>query len=340
MLGLLLLWSPLRAAAQFIGPLAINPIADTNIAPGTSLSITVSVTNNVQPNSLLWSLSPAPAGAAIVNGSLPNTAVFTWTADQSPSTNNVTVLVQEIGNVTNVTGRSFTIIVQTNEPASTGPVINPIPDQTVSVGQLLQVTVFATNTDNSNTPIIFSLDPAAPDGVTISNVSNNSAIIQWTPTADQAPDMDDIGVIAEEQTNPPLDNKQFFTVNVVLTNNCESFDAFLAAVTQGGIVGLTNCATIVLSNTIAIVNDVEIDGTNNPVITGNNLVPLFAVFAPATLTLNGLTLQGGRGTNGGAILIQPGAQAIISNCVFQGNSAAGTNGAAGVNGADSSSGIG
>src|ERR1051325_4492131 len=102
-LALLLLSIPLGAAAQFIGPLVINPIADTNIAPGTSLSITVSVTNDVLPNSLLWSLSSAPAGAAIVNGSLPNTAVFTWqpTAAQSPSTNTVTVLVQEIGNVTN-----------------------------------------------------------------------------------------------------------------------------------------------------------------------------------------------------------------------------------------------
>src|SRR5439155_860590 len=252
------------------------------------------------------------------------------------TTNSVTVLVQEFGNVTNIAGRSFTITVRTNESTPTGPIISPIQDYTISAGQQLQVTVFATNTDNTTNAIIFSLDPSAPDGATITNVSGNSAIFRWTPTADQAPDLVEIGVIATEQSDPPQDDETFFMVNVVLTNNCASYDDFLAAVTQGGIVSLTNCPTIVLSNTIAILNDVEIDGTDNPLITGNNLIQLFTVFAPATLTLNGVTLQGGRGTNGGAIYIQAGAQAVVSNCVFQGNSAQGTNGNPGLNGADSS----
>src|SRR5439155_25157815 len=182
LLAAVLLSFPLRAAAQFIGPLVINPISDTNITPGTSLSITVSVTNNVPANSLLWSLSSAPAGASIVNGSLPNTAVFSWqpTVAQSPTTNSVTVLVQEFGNVTNIAGRSFTITVRTNESTPTGPIISPIQDYTISAGQQLQVTVFATNTDDTTNAFIFSLDPSASDSSTITNVSGYSAIFRCT----------------------------------------------------------------------------------------------------------------------------------------------------------------
>src|SRR5262245_12749927 len=64
--------------AQFIGPLTINPITHASVAVGDLLTVTISVTNTVPADRLLWSISSGPAGVTITNGILPANALLTW----------------------------------------------------------------------------------------------------------------------------------------------------------------------------------------------------------------------------------------------------------------------
>ena len=54
------------------------------------------------------------------------------------------------------------------------------------------------------------------------------------------------------------------------------------------------------------------------------LLRLFTVQPGASLTLNGLTLLGGKSDSGGAIYNMAGGTVVLSNCVVAGNSAAGS----------------
>jgi hypothetical protein len=335
LIGVLILVFSTDARAQFIGPLRINPISNTSVEVGELLTLTVSVTNTVPSNRLLWSISSGPAGVSITNSTLANSALLTWrpASNQGPSTNNITVQVTDFLDPTNVTSSGFTVVVFTNAVDSP-PELDPIEDQTVAAGQLLTVTATARTTDGTANLLVFSLEDP-PAGASINPVTG---VFTWQPTPEQA-DFYPITVIVTEQ-GTSLSDMQIFIVNVILTNSCESFDSFVAAIAQGGVVELTNCPTIVLSNTVEIANDVTLEaGTNSVVITGNNLGRLFTVLSNGNLTLNGVTLSGGLSTNGGAIFVEPGGQVTVSNCLFRFNSAFGSNGVAGVNG-DNSSGVG
>ena len=60
---------------------------------------------------------------------------------------------------------------------------------------------------------------------------------------------------------------------------------FVAAVARGGYFPLTNCSTIVVTNTLTISNPVILDGgPNRATITGNGLLRLFTVQPGASLT--------------------------------------------------------
>ncbi|MCX6927330.1 MAG: immunoglobulin domain-containing protein [Verrucomicrobia bacterium] len=114
--------------------------------------------------------------------------------------------------------------------------------------------------------------------------------------------------------------------------NCTQ-DALVIALATGGNVNYTQNCSIVLSSTITITTNVTLDASGRTVsISGSNSVQLFTVPAGISLTLKGLTLLAGRSTTGGAIQISPGAQVIVTNCIFGGNGAVGASGFPGSDG--------
>lgn len=116
-----------------------------------------------------------------------------------------------------------------------------------------------------------------------------------------------------------------------VTNCTEA--ALRAALAGGGEVTFDDDCEITLSAPLVISEDTSIDADGVDVtIKGNGSTRLFLVTSGASLNLTGLTLQGGRSTNGGALYIESAATVTISECKFLGNSAVGTNGAAGANG--------
>src|SRR5258706_2301292 len=115
-------------------------------------------------------------------------------------------------------------------------------------------------------------------------------------------------------------------------NDC-SEDGLRSALAQGGSVVFSNDCSITLSATLAIAKTVTLDAGGHAVtISGGNSVRIFSVQSGCTLVLNGLTLTAGQGTAGGALFLASGAQRWVTNCIFSGNKAAGSDRIAGASG--------
>jgi general secretion pathway protein D len=329
LLGGFLLWLPTRAEGQ----LAISPIANTNVPINRLLHIQVSVTpSNILSSQLNFSLTSVPSNTEATNASITlNGGDFTWLPTQT-QTVTFTVNVTNLG-TTFQASTSFTVTVTNNTVVTGAPYLAlPLTLTNITSGMTLTFTAFATNTDSSANALTFSLDTnSVAAGATITNTTPTNGLFQWTPATAQAGFVYEMRVIVTELSTPPVSTTQAFTVNVLLTNNCSQYSQFLATVAAGGYVPLTNCPTLVLSNTITIATNVFLDAVSGSVtIAGNNALRLFTVLPGASLTLNGVTLQGGSSDRGGAIY--NGGTVVLSNCVVAGNSAVGGSGSNGVDG--------
>jgi hypothetical protein len=335
-LGGLLMWSlPALGASQ----IAIKPVNPASVQAGTTLTIKISVFNTdiFPPNQVVFQpypLSGWPAGASLMAIDITNT-LFSWTPTTAQlETTNLTVSAFDLISFgLNSNAMTFTVNV-TNSTTPVGEVvIDPILPQTVTEGATLVFTNGAHATDNATNALVFSL-LNAPSGATLTNNGATSGVFAWTPTAAQA--VTPSYTIRELVTEPSTSASSFqdFQITVTRTNNCAQLDAFLAAVEGGGTFVLSNCTTIVLTNTLTISNNVTLDaGTNNVTIAGNNLFRLFTVLPGVTsFTLRGLTLSGGQAASGGSLYISQGAAVTLTNCTFVGNRAVGADGSPGANG--------
>ncbi|MGO8929000.1 MAG: lamin tail domain-containing protein [Limisphaerales bacterium] len=95
-----------------------------------------------------------------------------------------------------------------SDVASTGPVLSPIADRALILGQTLNLTASATDTDQPPRTLTFSLGPGAPAGAMITAAGQFS----WTPVS--APSTNAITVVVTDETAPYLSASQSFTVTV------------------------------------------------------------------------------------------------------------------------------
>ncbi len=145
-----------------------------------------------------------PAGAALAaNG------VFTWkpAEAQGPSTNLFTMVVVDDGMPSLSATQTFTIVVnEVNSP----PLVTPVGDKTVVVGSLLNFKVNATDGDLPSQVLLFSLEPDAPLGASIT--ANGD--FTWIPGQSPGPGDYMVGVTVTDDGDPPLSDTQYFNVAV------------------------------------------------------------------------------------------------------------------------------
>ena len=103
---------------------------------------------------------------------------------------------------------TFTVTVMEGQPpANRAPVLSPIADQTVSIGETLTVIITAFDPDADM--LTFSLDPGAPTGA---RVDRNTGIFTWTPSLDQGESTNAISARVTDDGIPNLSDTQGFTV--------------------------------------------------------------------------------------------------------------------------------
>jgi hypothetical protein len=84
---------------------------------------------------------------------------------------------------------------------NTAPLLASIPDQIISAGQLLVLTVTATDMDFPAQTLTYALDAGAPIGASINPITG---LFTWRPTADQAPSTNSLSVRVTDDGAPPL----------------------------------------------------------------------------------------------------------------------------------------
>jgi hypothetical protein len=140
------------------------------------------------------------------------------------------------GNVeTNAAAADVTVTTLPNYP----PVVDPVSNQSVVVGQQLVITNSATDPDG----VVFLLGNGAPAGATLTT----NGIFRWTPACAQGSTTNSITIWAADLGTPPLSNSIMFTVTVP-----ECIEASLGnAVVQAG---QTSSVPVRLLSTTALTN--------------------------------------------------------------------------------------
>ena len=159
----------------------LTEIGNQTVTEGSMLTFTAMATDANPGDVLTFSLGgTVPAGASINS----STGVFSWTPtpDQGPGTYPIAVRVSDSAEPACTDSEVVTITVNDAGGANQCPVLNPIGNQTVTVGNLLTFTASATDPDAGQT-LTFSLDAGFPTGATI---NSSTGVFGFTPTADQA----------------------------------------------------------------------------------------------------------------------------------------------------------
>jgi len=118
-----------------------------------------------------------------------------------------------VGDRDGISLQAFDVALVDDGPQQT-PDLAPIADRTGSVGTLMEVTVSATDPNPGDT-LTFLLDPDnSPADATIEQTGNNSAVIRWTPSADDNDQAVPFRVLVTDDGDPPLADFEEFTVNV------------------------------------------------------------------------------------------------------------------------------
>ena len=139
----------------------IDPIATQTVDEGEELSVTATANDADLPDDqLTFSIIDGPDGLVI--GSATGEIAFTPTEAQGPDVYSVTVGVSDSDGNTSAT----TFEVQVGE-VNLPPVLAPIAEQRVTVGQSVGFTATATDPDLPANALTFSLGANAPAGATI-----------------------------------------------------------------------------------------------------------------------------------------------------------------------------
>jgi Lamin Tail Domain/Putative Ig domain len=104
------------------------------------------------------------------------------------------------------------------EGGNTAPRLDPIADQTLLLGQTLDLAVGATDDEAPPQSLTFSLLPGAPVGATINGATGQ---FLWTPVAGQAPSTNEVTVRVTDDGVPPLADEKSFVIVVLISPQIE-----------------------------------------------------------------------------------------------------------------------
>jgi hypothetical protein len=186
-------------------------LPDRTIDEGALLTFTVTATDtNVPAQTLTYSLVGIVPDGVTLN---PTNGVFRWIPgeEQGPENYAVTIRVSDSGVPSLSASQTFTVTV--NE-VNNAPVLAPVLSRTVSEGNLLVVTNAATDPDAGAHVLTFSLEPGAPEGMSITS----TGVITWTPTEAQGPGTYAVTVRVTDDGAPALSATTTFSVFVVEVN--------------------------------------------------------------------------------------------------------------------------
>lgn len=209
----------------------ISGIADQFINQDTSTAALIFTIGDAEtpPEALILSASSSnttlvPNANILFGGSGSNrTMIITPEPNQFGMTS-IAVTVADEGGLSAVTVFDLTV---TPSPVNTPPLVSPIPDQTVTDMTLLQLLVFATDSDLPPNNLTFALG-TAPIGMSISPLTGQ---IVFTPNGTQGGQSFAVVVRVTDDGSPPLSAATSFIVTVLPSNAPPSLGVSQTAIT-------------------------------------------------------------------------------------------------------------
>ncbi|MGI9649085.1 MAG: Ig-like domain-containing protein, partial [Acidimicrobiia bacterium] len=182
----------------------LDPVGDQSVDELTLLSFTATASDvDLPANTLTFSLSGAPAGAAITAG-----GDFTWTPTEAQGPGSYVFDVIVTDNGTPNLADSETITVTVGE-INVAPILDPVGGQSVDELTLLSFTATASDVDLPANTLTFSLS-GAPVGAAITAGGD----FTWTPTEAQGPGSYVFDVVVTDNGTPNLADSETITVTV------------------------------------------------------------------------------------------------------------------------------
>jgi hypothetical protein len=192
--------------------LSANPTSLT-VSGGTNGTSTVTVTALYGLNACYTlSASNLPSGVSATFTNNPSTggaSLLTLTASNTVTsgTSNVTIIATA-GLLSHTTTVALTLTAVT--PSNTPPILAPITNQTVNVGQTVAFTASATDTDQPPQTLTFAL----PAGATNATLNANSGAFSFRPLVTQANSTNSFTLKVSDNGTPPMSATQSFSVVV------------------------------------------------------------------------------------------------------------------------------
>ncbi len=151
----------------------LDPIPDQTVVVGDTLQIDAEASDPDSDDVLTFSLDLAPGGMSLD----PDTGVIIWTpTEDDVGTHDVTVRVTDQGGLFDTESFQVTVALEPSPPS-----LDPIPNQSLRVGEILTLTAHASDPDLGD-ELAFSLGQH-PVGCTIDRELGN---LLWLPGAGQA----------------------------------------------------------------------------------------------------------------------------------------------------------
>lgn len=169
---------------------------------------------NPTGDTIRFQLDPddTPEGATITSE-----GVFSWTPgiDQI-GTFEIVVLAIDEGSPPLADAEVFLVEVVPNA----APDLQAIPDRDAAVGEMLEVTITATDDGDNLTFLLDRDDPQStvPDDAELDQLDNNTAVIRWTPDEADLGETFEFSVLVTDDGFPPRGDREVFLVAVTSLN--------------------------------------------------------------------------------------------------------------------------
>ncbi|MCS7466146.1 putative Ig domain-containing protein [Stieleria sp. ICT_E10.1] len=195
-------------------PPVLARVENQQVEEQTELKLQLSATDPDLPaNTLTYSIESGLSGASLD----PVTGEFTWTPTEEQGPGDYVIAVR-VSDGDKFDEESFTVVVSEDNEM---PILSPIGDFVVRVGEPVQFTAQATDPDIPENRLTYRLAAGAPAGASIDAETGQ---FSWTPTGQQSRQDYNLSVIVSDNVDPvALTDMQSFVVSVV--NSAPEMDA-------------------------------------------------------------------------------------------------------------------
>ncbi len=186
-------------------PPLFEPMADPRVAEGTLLTFTVKAADP-EGDSVRYGLGAGAPESAEIDA---RSGAFRWTPAEPDGPALVKFAIQAEDNGTPARTGTLWVTVQVDE-VNLPPRLEAVADQGVDEGSLLAFSFSAQDPDLPSNPLVFTLEPGAPDGATVTA----DGAFTWIPDESRGGTRVTLGVRVSDRGSPEYTDAATFRIDV------------------------------------------------------------------------------------------------------------------------------